>query len=220
MMRPIRTRLAPGFTLIELMFSILILGIVMAMLAGSFSAVSHGKVQAEDQIDIDHEGRTLLWTLSNEFRDAVQTTVVPSRVMLLGQGHMSSGKPLDSVTLSTLDLSHSMSLDGFGAEQIVTYATAPNPARPDWSILTRSVQSALLTASSNTSPAVLAGNLLSLHVRYFDGSLWQESWDSSGLPPGRQLPLAVAIDLEIADSRGRPVGFSTQVAIPMAVLQW
>ncbi len=216
----IRRRLAPGFTLIELMLAVLILGIVMAMIAESFSAVSHGKVQAEDRIDVDHEGRALLWTLSNEFRDAVQTAVVPSRVMLLGLGHMSNGKPLDSVTISTLDLSHSMSLDGFGAEQVVTYSTAPNPARPGWSILSRSVQSALLTGASTTSPAVLANNLLSLHIRYFDGSLWQESWNSASLPPGRQLPLALSIDLQIADSRGHPVDFSTQVSIPMAVLQW
>jgi prepilin-type N-terminal cleavage/methylation domain-containing protein len=213
-------RCASGFTLIELMLAVLILGIVMAMLAGSFNAVAHGKVQAEERIDIDHEGRALLWTLSNEFRDAVQTAVVPSRVMLLGRGHMSNGKPLDSITLSTLDLSHSANLDGFGAEQIVTYDTATNPARPQWSILTRSVRSALLTGPATNRPVILADNLISLHVRYFDGSLWQESWDTSSLPPGRQLPLAVAIDVVLADSRGRQVGFSTQVTLPMSMLQW
>ncbi len=220
-MKPrLRRHSAPGFTLMELMLAVLILGIVMAMLAGSFNAVSHGKVQAEERIDIDHEGRALLWTLSNEFRDAVQTAVVPSRVVLLGQGHMSNGQPLDSVTVSTLDLSHSANFDGFGAEQIVSYATTVNPARPEWSILTRSIRSALLTGVATNNPVVLANNLISLHVRYFDGSLWQESWDASSLPPGRQLPLAVAIDVVLADSRGRQVGFSTQVMLPMSMLQW
>ena len=213
-------RSAGGFTLIELMLAVMILGIVMTMIAGSFNAVSHGKVQAEDRLEVDHQGRALLWTLSNEFRDAVQTTVVPSRVMLLGQGHMDNGKPLDNVTLSTLDLGHSMSLDGFGAEQVVSYTTAPNPNRPEWSLLMRNEQSALIGAIAGNNPAVLANNLLSLHVRYFDGSNWQETWDSASLPPGRQLPLAVSIDLVIADSRGRPVGFSTQVSLPMAIVQW
>jgi general secretion pathway protein J len=211
---------AAGFTLIELMLAVAILGIVMAMLAGSFNAVSHGKVQAEDRLDVDHQGRVILWALSDEFRDAVQTPVVPSRVMVLGQGHMSNGKPLDEITISTLDLNHSMSLDGFGAEQMVSYTTAPNPARPQWSLLMRNEQSALVGGPGGGNPAVLANNLLSLHVRYFDGSRWQESWDSTGLPPGRQLPQAVAIDLVIADSRGRPVGFSTRVSLPMAIAQW
>ncbi len=213
-------RAANGFTLIELMLAVMILGIVMAMLAGSFNAVSHGKVQAEDRLDVDHQGRAILWTLSDEFRDAVQTPIVPSRVLLLGQGHMSNGKPLDNVTISTLDLSHSMSLDGFGAEQIVSYTSAPNPARPQWSLLMRNQQSALSSGQGAANPAVLANNLISLHVRYFDGSMWHESWDSASLPPGRQLPLAVAIDLVIADRRGRPVGFSTQVSLPMSLAQW
>lgn len=213
------SRYAKGFTLIELMLAVMILGIVMAMLASSFNAVSHGKVQAEDRLDVDHQGRAILWTLSDEFRDAVQTPIVPSRVILLGQGHMNDGRPLDSVAISTLDLAHSMSLDGFGAEQLVSYTTAPNPSHPQWSLLMRSEQSALVSGQGG-SPAVLANNLVSLHVRYFDGSMWRESWDSSSLPPGRQLPLAVAIDLIIADSRGRPVGFSTQVNLPMSFIQW
>lgn len=211
---------AGGFTLIELMLATMILGIVMAMLMGSFNAVSHGKVEAEGRIDVDHQGRAILWTLSDEFRDAVQTPISPSRVMLLGQGHMGNGQPLDNVTISTLDLNHSMSLDGFGAEQMVSYTTAPNPTRPQWFLLMRSEQSALITGQTATNPVVLANNLLSLHVRYFDGSIWQESWDSASLPPGRQLPLAVAIDLVVADSRGQPVGFSTQVDLPMSFLQW
>jgi len=209
-----------GFTLIELTLAVTILGIVMAMLAGSFNAVSHGKVQAEDRLDIDHQGRAILWTLSDEFRDAVQTLIVPSHVLLLGEGHMSNGKPLDNVTLSTLDLAHSMSLDGFGAEQIVSYTTSLNPTRQQWSLLMRNEQSALIGGPGGTNPAVLANNLISLHFRYFDGSTWQETWDSASLPPGRQLPLAVAIDIVLADSRGRPVGFSTQVSLPMALAQW
>lgn len=219
------TRIAPhrcaqGFTLIELMLAAMILGIVMAMLASSFNAVSHGKVQAEDRLDVDHQGRAILWALSDEFRDAVQTPIVPSQVMLLGQGHMNGGVPLDNVTVSTLDLAHSMSLDGFGAEQLVSYTTAPNPSHPQWSLLMRSEQSALISSQAAGNSVVLANNLVSLHVRYFDGTIWHESWDSSSLPPGRQLPLAVAIDLVIGDSRGNPVGFSTQVNLPMSITQW
>jgi prepilin-type N-terminal cleavage/methylation domain-containing protein len=222
MMRRAARRPDGGFTLIEMMLAVMILGIVMMMLAGAFNAVSHGKVQAEDRLSIDHEGRAILWTLSNEFRDAVQTPIVPSRVLLLGLAHMSNGQPLDNVTISTLDLSHSMSLDGFGAEQVVTYTTAPNPQHPQWSLLMRNEQSALMLMGgpSAANSVVLNNNLLSLHIRYFDGSMWQESWDSASLPPGRQLPLAVAIDIVIADSRGHPVGFSTQVSLPMSFTQW
>ena len=67
---------------------------------------------------------------------------------------------------------------------------------------------------------ILADNLLSLHLRYFDGQRWSESWDSSSLPPGRQLPVAVAIQIQMAAPGGRPMDFATQVTVPMAIAQW
>jgi prepilin-type N-terminal cleavage/methylation domain-containing protein len=212
--------LSRGFTLIELMLAIMILGLVLAMLASSFNVVAHGKVQAENRLDMDHEGRNILWMIGNEITGAVQTPIVASRVLLIGQGHMSNGKPLDSLTISTLDLSHSPSLDGFGAERLVSYNTVINPAHRQFSILMRGEQSALLSTLTSGNPVPLANNLISLHFRYFDGANWQESWDSSSLPPGRQLPGAVSIDLTIADNQGRRLGFSTQVTLPMAYLQW
>ncbi|MBF6567332.1 MAG: prepilin-type N-terminal cleavage/methylation domain-containing protein [Candidatus Binataceae bacterium] len=213
-------RFSRGFTLIELMLAIMILGLVLAMLASSFNVVAHGKVQAENRLDMDHEGRSILWMIGNEITGAVQTPIVASRVLLIGQGHMSNGKPLDSLTISTLDLSHSPSLDGFGAERLVSYSTVINPQNRQFSMLMRGEQSALLTALTTGNPIPIAGNLISLHFRYFDGANWQESWDSSSLPPGRQLPGAVSIDLTIADDQGRQLGFSTQVTLPMAYLQW
>ena len=66
----------------------------------------------------------------------------------------------------------------------------------------------------------LAGNVLSLHFRYFDGQRWGESWDSSSLPAGRQLPVAVAIQIQMAAPGGQVMDFATQVTVPMAIQQW
>jgi prepilin-type N-terminal cleavage/methylation domain-containing protein len=209
-----------GFTLIEIMLAVLILGLVLAMLAGSFNAVAHSKNRFEDQLNIDHEGRTLLWAISNELRDAVQTSLFPSHVILLGDGQIRGGRPLDRLTVSTLDLAGTPSLDGFGAEQVVLYSYEPNPSHPGWYLLLRSMHSALLTQPGQSGRIVLADNLLSLHLRYFDGANWKESWDSSSVPQGRQLPLAVSSDLVLAGGEGRRAYYSTQVSLPMAVLQW
>jgi hypothetical protein len=57
-------------------------------------------------------------------------------------------------------------------------------------------------------------------MRYFDGHKWTESWDSQSLPPGRELPLAVSIDLVVSTPNGAPVALSTMVSVPMAFAQW
>jgi Type II secretion system (T2SS), protein J len=87
----------------------------------------------------------------------------------------------------------------------------------------RQQQSALLSDTAGVKiapPVVLAANVLSFHVRYFNGNIWLESWNSAALPPGLQLPQAVAIDLLLADRRGAQIALSTQITLPMALVQW
>jgi prepilin-type N-terminal cleavage/methylation domain-containing protein len=209
-----------GFTLIEIMLAVTILGVILAMLAGSFNAVAHSKTRFESELYVDHEGRALLWAISSELRDAVQTTLFPSHVLLLGRGQIRNGRPMDSITISTFDLSHTPSFDGFGAELNVIYSFQPNQDHRGWYLLTRAAQSGLLTRPGAPQAVTIADNLLSLHIRYFDGNNWDESWDSSTLPSGHQLPLAVSIDLSIAGDHGRPADFATQVSLPMAFVDW
>jgi prepilin-type N-terminal cleavage/methylation domain-containing protein len=62
-----------GFTLIEMMLAIGVLAMILAMLASSFSVVAHSKVHAEGRLMVDREGRALLWQLTRELRNVVQT---------------------------------------------------------------------------------------------------------------------------------------------------
>jgi prepilin-type N-terminal cleavage/methylation domain-containing protein len=213
----------PGFTLIEIMLAVAILGIIMVMLASSFHAVAAGKTHAEGRLLSNRQARSLLTQLANELHGTVQTPLVASRVVLIGQGRMQNGSPLDSLILSTLDSGHRRGVGGFGPEELISYSGQPNPEHPGWFMLMRAQRSALLgdTAGVNIAPpVVLAANVLTFHVRYFNGNIWLESWNSAALPPGTQLPQAVAIDLLLAGPGGAPIALSTQVTLPMAFTQW
>ncbi|MGH7836470.1 MAG: PulJ/GspJ family protein, partial [Candidatus Binataceae bacterium] len=86
-----------GFTLIELMLALAILGLIMVMLAGSFHAVATGKLQGENRLATAQQGRSVLWEMSNEIRGAVQTqNVTASNVSMIGEGRMQNNSPLDS----------------------------------------------------------------------------------------------------------------------------
>lgn len=225
--RKARTRAAgrcsPAFTLIEIMLAIAILGMVLVMLAESFHAVSGSKTHAENRIALDQAARTILAQMSDELRGAVQTPFIASRVLLLGNARKDGGVPMDTFTVSTLDPGHRRSLEGFGPEDTVAYVTAPNPDHRGWFLLKRVQYSSLLTnppTLENSSPVVLANNLLSLHIRYYDGDNWRESWDSTSLPPGQALPAQIVIDLKMASPGGSALTLATAIAPPMAFSQW
>jgi len=217
----IPTRRAPrGFTLIEMMLAISVLALILVMLASSFSTVAHSKVHAEGRLMVDREGRALLWQLTRELRNVVQTPYTASNVALFGNGHMSSGVPVDTITMSTFSGGHRKALTGMTPETIVNYTLTSNPDQQGWYVLQRSQQSGLLTGQVTPQTTTLAGNILSMHFRYYDGQRWGESWDSSSLPQGRQLPVAVAIQIKMAAPGGQVMDFATQVTVPMAIQQW
>jgi prepilin-type N-terminal cleavage/methylation domain-containing protein len=219
--RRIPTRRAPrGFTLIEMMLAIGVLAMILAMLASSFSVIAHSKVHAEGRLIVDREGRALLWQLTKELRNAVQTPYTASNVAMFGAGHMSGHMAVDTLTLSTFSAGHRRALTGLTAETIVTYNLTANSNQQGWYVLQRSQQSGLLTSTVTPQTTVLADNVLSLHFRYFDGQRWGESWDSPSLPRGRQLPIAVAIQIQMAAPGGQVMDFATQVTLPMAIQQW
>ena len=216
------SRAGAGFTLLELMLAITILAIVLVMIAGSFNAVVHSKVHGEARLDVDRQGRAILWELANEIRGAVQTPNPISNVLFVGLGQMRDGAPVDAITVSTLAAGHRRAISGLDAEQLVSYSVTPNPHVRGWYILARSQRSALLVSNTSfaTAPIELADNVVSLHFKYFDGGDWLESWDSTAIAPPAQLPLAVSIDLVLGTGVGRAMNFSTEVILPMALPIW
>jgi prepilin-type N-terminal cleavage/methylation domain-containing protein len=220
---PTHRGLSRGFTLIEIMLAVGILGVIMVMLASSFHAVAMGKTHAEGRLLSNRQARAILNQLTNELHGAVQTPLIASHVMLVGQGRMQNGAALDTLLISTLDSGHRRSIISFGAEELISYSGQPNPQHQGWYMLMRQQQSGLLGATAGikvSPPVALAANVLAFHVRFFNGNIWLENWNSASLPPGTQLPQAIAIELLMAGPGGAPVALSTQVTLPMAFTQW
>ncbi|HVA79942.1 MAG TPA: type II secretion system protein GspJ [Candidatus Binataceae bacterium] len=209
-----------GFTLIEMMLAVALLGIILAIMASSFHAVAASKVQAEAHMYTERAGRSIIWELSSEIRGAVQTPAAPSHVMFYGVGHFLAGVPANTISVSTLNAGHRRSLASFSAEEIVTYTLTQNPDHRGWLILERSQQSGLANGAGDTAPIEIADNVRSLRMRYFDGNQWGDTWNSDNLSPGAQLPIAVSINLDLAAPNGRDLRFSTQVMVPMSIAVW
>jgi prepilin-type N-terminal cleavage/methylation domain-containing protein len=215
-----RTRRPAGFTLIEIMLAVGILGLILAMLAGAFSVVAHSKTHGESRMESDQAGRAIVFQMTKELAGAVQSSIVPAHVLLVGTGRTRNAMAIDGLTLSTLGAGHRRAVFGPAAEDIVTYTSRPNPDRRGCFLLLRNQQSALLPPGQGPQPqpVVMADNVLALHLRYYDGTRWNESWDSQA-QGGAALPFAVSIDLQLASPSGQPIRFATQVPVPIAMSQ-
>ncbi|HYA34298.1 MAG TPA: type II secretion system protein GspJ [Candidatus Binataceae bacterium] len=211
-----------GFTMLEMILALSIMALILAMVASSFNVVAHSKVDAEQRLDADRQGRALLWQLTNELRGAVLTPLAPSNTLLIGAAHVGMNMPLDSLTVSTLSAGHRRSVTGFGAEEIVTYTAEPNHKHRGTFVLMRSQSSALQRGVGSQGPRamIVADNVVALRIRYFNGVQWRENWDSTQIAANIALPLAVSITLELAASNGRTMVYSTQVELPMAIGLW
>jgi prepilin-type N-terminal cleavage/methylation domain-containing protein len=214
---------ARGFTLIEIMIAVVILGFILVMLTESFHTVATSKVHGENSLAVAQAGRTIILQMSDELRGAVQTPFTASKTLLQGHARMQHFVPADTLSVSTLDPGHRRALEDFGPEEVVEYTTSANPNHAGWNQLWRRQYSALLDTppgSSNDPPTLVANDIISLHLRYYDGIRWTESWDSDNLAPGQALPQEAAIELVMGSPSGRPVTLSTVVMLPMAFEQW
>jgi prepilin-type N-terminal cleavage/methylation domain-containing protein len=218
-----RICLSRGFTLIEIMIAVVILGLILVMLTESFHTVAASKVHGENSLAAAQAGRTIILQMSDELRGAVQTPFTASRTMLQGHARMQHFMPADTLAVSTLDPGHRRALEDFGPEEVVEYTTSANPNHPGWTELWRRQYSALLDtppSSSSDPPTLVANDIISLHLRYYDGSRWNESWNSDNLAPGQALPQETSIELVMGAPTGQPINLSTVVMLPMAFQQW
>ena len=205
------------------MIAVVVLGLILLMLTQSFHVVATSKVHGENALAVAQAGRTVLLQMSDEIRGAVQTPFIASKTMFQGRARMEHFLPADTLTVSTLDPGHRRALEDFGPEEIVEYTTVPNPSHSGWNMLMRRQYSALLSSppgTFNDPPTLVANNIVSLHLRYFDGNRRTESWNSDNLAAGQALPQEVSIDLIMASSNGAPITLTTVVMLPMAFQQW
>ncbi len=74
--------------------------------------------------------------------------------------------------------------------------TDPNAKDGSYMLVRRLTTNLLASKEAEAEEQVLCRRVVSMNLRYFDGSGWAEEWDSTA--DANSLPLAVEVDIEIA----------------------
>ena len=211
-----------GFTLLELVVALFIVAILAGVLANSMYAAFKAKSSAEAAVE---PGRTAGLAL-DFLREDLQNAVTPPPSSTTTGTSTSTAAATTAVTLAGTFVG----VDGKGdggrdADDLIFYSTASGPQHDSGNgeikmieltiitppnsterALVRRVTSNLLTLGTVTTPTddeILCRGVAGFNLRYYDGTQWKDSWDSTQLSDELPVAVEVTLTLERPGSVGR-----------------
>ena len=184
-----------AFTLIELMVSMGILGLIMVMLFSIFEQINKAWLQGENRVETFTQGRAILDLMSRELSQAIATT----NIQFSGTSQsVFFVAPLNTDTNNQADLcevGYVFDPVAFTFTRDFTAPTSANIASSAWNIYAP----AWWSSGSFDKPIPLADstNILSVTFEYFDpvAKNWVNTYT------GNKLPSAIQIFMGVVDSR-------------------
>lgn len=202
-----------GYTVAEILIALLIGGLVLGALYGSYSTVVGSTRNYRRVSDLYQTARVVMLNLGRELAGAYQPALAGERLMFEGREEWFQGRRVDRISFVTttsargapgeagwdaFELSYS---PGFGArEGLLLARRAPfyNLEEP----------------FENGDEFVVAEGVYSLAFEYYDGFEWKMEWDPE---EEEMLPLAVRVTVGLGAADGaEPRYFTTAVSLPMA----
>lgn len=180
-----------GFTLVEILVAISIGAILLTTIYGVFSSVSGARDRLEAVGEEYHQARVLYDRLASELRSGYFNT--GSKQTRLVGGNNTQGYPF-------LEFSTTLSTPIFGGRPGGVSLVRYEQMEMEREIRLYRNEWPLLSTQADRKPQLLIIGLKSFALRYYDGSDWQEEWDSrqrGALPKMIELTVEVEVDEQV-----------------------
>jgi len=188
-----------GFTLLEILIAVVLLGILAGALYGSY----FGVVWARERAAAGMESRRELGATLDLIRREVSSAMFnrnDKRLRFIVEDRDSFGAPSSTLELTTLSPLADLSRGESGIVTVGYRMTEKDSKRT----LTRQERDMVFSGSDVTAAFPQMERISSFLVECYDGSKWVRSWDSA---INGALPKAVKVTVQV-EEEGRPVEFS------------
>jgi general secretion pathway protein J len=211
---------AAGFTLIEVLLALAILGFITSIMWGSFSQMATNKRTLEAQQDRLHTVRVALMRMSRELEMAYLSSNEDNSLPYHPTFLMASSQAsVDELSFSSF--AHQRLRGGLaeGDTAVITYYGARDPDDPRVTNLMRRETRRLQPEDPKTLPAeayILCPDVAKVKFSLYDFKKkeWEREWNTA--TPGTDYnPTHVRITLTVIDERGQEVSYSTDARIQM-----
>ncbi|WP_417911657.1 PulJ/GspJ family protein [Candidatus Electronema sp. TJ] len=214
-----------GFTLLEIMLAMLILGMVVAMVSVSLSGSVRVMEGAMDQGDVYYRAQVALERISEDISSAVLTD--DTNFVSGKEGGLEQSRLLTFVSLAHLSFDPEKGLPGLG---LISYALQPDKSNSRQLLLLRadSLNMPVSEEQKNggeTEAFLLADRLRSVKFTFFNrNGEEQDSWDTAvkeSEETERSLPAAVACRLEfwLDEEQDASISFQTTALLPTGLIR-
>ncbi|HEX3903057.1 MAG TPA: type II secretion system protein [Polyangia bacterium] len=218
-----RARRSPsGFTLIEVMLALAILGFVTTIMWGSFSQTVANKRAIESAQERTHSVRVALMRMARELEMAYlsgseNTAIADRRSFFVG----ASRGDVDEVQFS--NFAHQRLRAGLaeGDTALISYFGERDPDDRRVLNLMRRETRRLQAESPSTLAGesyILCPDVSRVKFAYYDQTLkeWVNDWSTLNASGQQFLPAHVRITLTVLDERGQEVSYSTDARLRMS----
>ena len=200
-----------GFTLFELLVALAMSVLIAGVLGASLYTAFHAQARVDRVVNANVGIDAALDSLCADLGD-----VVPP--------HSGTGNTLAGPFQGN---NQSLSFYACGLEpgavvqgnmRLIQIGVAPAPGGGGVQLVRQVTTNLLATVAATPPPAVLCNHVTSFRISYFDGTNWDESWDSMQTQPANALPLAVRLTLVVTPAPGVPP-IEEQRLVPLACAQ-
>ena len=198
-----------GFTLLEILIAVVLLGILSAAVYGSYFTVLRARERASEGMEARRELGGTLDLIRRECAAATSYNRDDKHLRFVVEDRDSFGKPASTLELTTLTPSASPGRKESGIVA-VRYSMADKNAQR---VLTRREQD-LFFESPDTKAYPQMERINSFLVECYDGAKWVKSWDTA---LNGALPKMVRITIQVVDD-GKPAEFSVLAPVRISAL--
>jgi len=196
-----------GFTLLEVLIAVVLLGILAAALYGSYFTVLKARERSAEGTEARRELGNTLDLLRREV-DAARYIAGDKRLRFVVEDRDSFGRPASNLELTTLAPPAPL-IAGYKESGVIDVQYRMVEKEQQRLILTRREQDLLLESTDVPSYPQMERISSFLVECSSDGTKWVKSWDTA---LNGRLPKIVRITVQVEEQEGQPAAFSVYAA--------
>lgn len=183
-----------GFTLLELILAMGMISMLAVSLYATLRVAFKARDSATSGIAPMRSANVALDLLGQDLESALPPTGLLAGAFLAQHlGDVQNSQ--DTVEFYAIGTSDSLDPPASAAFRKIDIGMVPSPDGRGYVLLRRITNNLLSPQEVTPDEEILCRNVRSFALRYYDGQLWYEDWDSTQM--GDILPVAVQVDLQI-----------------------
>jgi general secretion pathway protein J len=209
-----------GFTLMELMIALSIMGIIVTLIWGSFSKTFDTSEFVQSVQQKYHNVRVAMTRIADEISMAFlyfsKDPNIRAKTLFVGE----DGNPGDRLTFTSFSHMRMVRDCNESDQNVLTYYLERSEDKPGTYNLMRMEKNRIYDEETNIGEEkgvslILAEDVTSFQLEYLDEQqdMWVEEWDSRSVEKADRLPRMVKVSITIIDEKGEEVTFVTKSTI-------